>query len=41
MVKDAAKKKAIRAIMAELNINYRAAATINEKRQAEKKDQKR
>lgn len=32
MTKDSKKKKAIRAIMAELGVNYRAAATINEER---------
>lgn len=37
MVKDAAKKKAIRAIMAELGLNYQKAAKVNEQRQAEKK----
>lgn len=32
MVKDAARKKAIRAIMAELNVNYMAASRINAER---------
>jgi hypothetical protein len=34
MTKDAAKKNAIRAIMAELGITYREAAQINEERRA-------